>query len=268
MSSPASAAPDAPAISVVMAVYNGADVVAGAIDSILSQNFTDFEFIIVDDGSEDETPAILKSYAQKDPRIVVVTQVNQGLTRSLNNGAAMARGRYIARQDADDVSYPHRFAAQMEWMARDPELVLIGGCSDDVHDDGMKSRWTYHDDRQIQDVVFVKTPFPHSTALFRADAFRAAGGYDVSFKTAQDMDLWMRLAAHGRLAMVKDPILLRRVSGGSISAKRRWRQFYDALRARLKHGPNPALAVYHSLRSVAIALLPSRFIQNFREQNS
>ncbi|MGC8880316.1 MAG: glycosyltransferase family 2 protein, partial [Anaerolineae bacterium] len=94
-----------PAISVIMAVYNGARYLREAVDSILNQTFTDFEFIIVDDGSTDETPAVLDEY--NDPRIVRLRNAhNLGLTKSLNRGLHVARGRYIARQDADDLSYP------------------------------------------------------------------------------------------------------------------------------------------------------------------
>ncbi len=262
MSLPVSAAdPDVPLISVVMSVYNGAATVADAVQSILSQTVADFEFIIIDDGSSDASPDILSTFAAQDKRIILVRQNNMGLTKSLNKGVSLARGTYIARQDADDISYPTRFEKQLLLFENDAEVVLAGGVSDDVHDNGLQSVWPYHDDQKIQSVVFFKTPFPHSTAMFRTDAYRTIHGYDERYKTSQDMELWMRFAKQGRLAMVAEPILKRRIGSGSISVKRRWRQFYDSACARLAHGPDKIAALYHSARAIIIALLPPRFIQ-------
>jgi glycosyltransferase involved in cell wall biosynthesis len=268
MSSPANADNKIPEVSIIMAVHNGAEHIHAAVESIFSQSFADFEFIIIDDGSSDSTPAILRSCAERDPRIVLISQNNMGLTKSLNKGLKLAKGKYIARQDADDVSYPYRIERQVARMDADSALVLIGGRSDDMHDDGLKTTWPYHDDRLIQKIVYFKAPFPHSTAMMRADTCRKLGGYDEGFRTAQDMDLWMRMANTGGISMLDESILLRRVGAGSISVKRRWRQFYDAFRARIKHGSNPALAIYHSVRSIVIALLPVRLIAALKEYRS
>jgi glycosyltransferase involved in cell wall biosynthesis len=264
MSSPVNVDNNAPEISVIMGVYNGADTLTAAIDSILSQTFSDFEFIIVNDGSTDDTAHILREYVQKDLRIAVIEQKNMGLTKSLNRAIMQVRGKYIARQDADDISYPDRFRKQYDLFQVRPDLVLVGGCSDDLHEDGTKTLWKHRDDEELASVLFYKTPFPHSTAMMRTDTCWALGCYDENFRTAQDMELWMRFAGVGPVSMVKEPVLLRRVMDGSISTKRRWRQFHDALRARLKHGPNPALAMYHSLRSLLITFVPAAWIENLR----
>lgn len=268
MLSPENAAEAPPEISVVMSVYNGGAYLAEAIESILGQTFADFEFIIVNDGSSDNTGDILKEYSLKDSRIKIISHENQGLTRSLNNAVDLARGRFIARQDADDVSYPDRLEKQIHRMKADSGLLLLGACSDDVHNDGLKTRWGFHDDSKIRSVVFVKTPFPHSTAMMRADACKSLGGYDESFRTAQDMEFWMRFAKAGRIAMLDDALILRRVEKNSISVSRRKRQFYDALRARLKHGGNPALALYHSIRGLLIAYMPPALIQTMKCRSS
>ena len=108
--------PPPPAVSVVMSCYNASRFLAEAIESILRQTFTDFEFIIIDDGSTDDTLDIIRTYAQTDPRIVVIEKANTGLADSLNVGIGAARGEWIARQDADDVSFPDRLFHQIEFL--------------------------------------------------------------------------------------------------------------------------------------------------------
>jgi glycosyltransferase involved in cell wall biosynthesis len=117
----------APLISVLMSVYNGEEYLAAAIESVLNQTFRDLEFIIINDGSTDNSGSILSSYASRDPRIRVVTNdLNIGLTLSLCKGLDMARGRYIARQDADDISLPGRFEKQVALLEDDPDCAMVG----------------------------------------------------------------------------------------------------------------------------------------------
>lgn len=257
-----------PKISVVMSVHNAANDLKASIPGILGQGFKDFEFIIIDDGSKDKTLSVIKEYAATDPRIIIISQANTGLTAALNRGAAIAKGEYIARQDADDVSYPDRLEKQIRIMESDPSVVLVGGNCDDAYEDGFTAEWGAYGPEELQDIVFLKTPFAHSTAMMRASVFRSLDGYDESFKTSQDMELWMRFAKAGKLAMVPEPVLKRRITGASISVKRRWRQFYDALRARWRHnrGARRFLAVYHSLRSLIIGLLPLPAIKAWRRR--
>src|ERR1051326_97584 len=113
---------EAPPISVVMAVYNSEQTAPESIDSILQQTFSDFEFIIVDDGSTDATGEILRGYAELDKRIQVYTQQRSGLIASLNRHCRLARGRYIARMDADDISLPDRFEKQFRFLEAHPEI--------------------------------------------------------------------------------------------------------------------------------------------------
>ena len=110
-------------LSVVMSVYNGETYLAESIESILRQTYKNFEFIIINDGSTDSSAEIIDTFAASDDRIVVIHQTNSGLTRSLNAGIKNARGEYIARQDADDESFPHRFTRQMEYLKRDITLT-------------------------------------------------------------------------------------------------------------------------------------------------
>ena len=116
-----------PAVSVLMPVYNAQRYVAEAVQSILTQTMGDFEFIIIDDGSTDDSTRILRDWAQRDSRIRLVSRPNTGLCVALNEGLAMANGRYIARMDADDISLPQRFALQLEYLKTHEKLVCIGG---------------------------------------------------------------------------------------------------------------------------------------------
>ncbi|HAS7841575.1 TPA: glycosyltransferase family 2 protein, partial [Vibrio cholerae] len=115
-----------PKISVVMSVYNGEKYLGEAIDSILKQTFSDFEFIIINDGSTDKTLEIIKSYMKKDDRIVLVSRENKGLIVSLNEGLDLAKGQYIARMDADDISIKSRFEKQIEFLDSNPDIGVCG----------------------------------------------------------------------------------------------------------------------------------------------
>ncbi len=256
-----SAMDNTPQISVLMAVYNEEDYVKDAIESILNQSFKNFEFIIVDDGSTDHTPQILTTYARNDNRVRVITQKNTGLTRALNNGLKECKAPLVARQDADDVSYPDRLQKQYNFMIarQNADVVLLGGVCDDSHIDGTKTLWPYYNNVQIKGIIHLKSPFAHSTAMFRRDEVEKLKGYDTSYKTSQDMELWMRMHEVGRIEMIEKPILLRRINNQSISAKRKFRQFYDSSHARLKHSPwfKPKLrALGYSLKIGILSTLP------------
>src|SRR3954468_5693657 len=116
----------APTVSVLLAVYNARRYLRQAIDSILAQTFTDFEFIIIDDGSTDDTLAILREYEKRDGRIRLISRPNKGLTTTLNEGLALARGEFLARMDGDDVALPTRFEKQVTYLRDHPECVLVG----------------------------------------------------------------------------------------------------------------------------------------------
>ncbi len=257
-----------PEITVLMSVYNAADDLKDSVESILNQTYSNFEFIIINDGSTDGSQEILEYYAKKDSRIILINQDNAGLTKALNNGIKVSRGRYIARQDCDDISYSKRLEKQINLMDADPSIVLCGGNCDDLYEDGSMDEWGFYDSKTLQRITFLKTPFAHSTIMMRSDICQSLGGYDERFKTSQDMDMWMRFAKKGNLAMIAEPIIQRKIMADSISTKRRWRQFYDASRARYKHnkGINRLYALYYGVRSLIIGLLPPRFIKFVKER--
>ena len=200
-----------PRVSVVMAVYNGGAVLDNAVRSILEQTFVDFEFIIVNDGSRDGTQHYLNRLAREDERIRIIHQQNQGLTKALITGCSKARGQYIARQDADDVSLPLRLERQVDALDRSPEAPLVTCWAASVATDG-QVMWTLDarmhtvplDDGTCVRLVGVPA---HSSVAFRRDAYIEVGGYRSCFYYAQDCDLWLRLAAVGSFQVVEELLL-------------------------------------------------------------
>lgn len=250
-----------PAITVLMSVYNAQDSLDWCIECILAQSFKDFEFLIINDGSKDDSLKILEDYAQRDSRITLVTQENRGLTKSLNKGLELAKGDLIARQDADDFSMPKRLEIQYNYFKQHPEIDLLGSDSIDDYKD-YQGRWGSYTEDELNKIVMSRTPFPHSTAMYRKNAVLDLGGYDEEFKTSQDMDLWIRFAKRSPIAMIDEALIIRTVGENSISAKKKKQQFKDALAIRLKHSPQCKLyMLYISLRSLLIAYLPAWIIK-------
>jgi glycosyltransferase involved in cell wall biosynthesis len=212
-------------ISVVMSVYNGAQRLPETLDSILAQSEEDFELLVIDDGSTDETPNVLADYAVRDPRIRVIRQTNQGLTRALIRGCAEARAAVIARHDNGDRSHPERFARQLEMLTADVVLVTcttryVGPEQEFLYDtfiDGEETRRSLlqSDEKQIHGLT------SHGSAMFRRDAYAAAGGYRPEFYFAQDLDLWIRIARLGRIASVDRPLYTLRIEPHAISSMNR-----------------------------------------------
>ncbi len=211
-----------PRVSVLMSVYNGARYLREAIDSILAQTFTDFEFIIVDDGSTDETPAILDSYT--DPRIVRLrNETNIGLTKSLNRGLAIARGEYVARQDADDVSFPERIQKQVAFLDAHPIVAMVGSAYYQIDPYGALIGIVLLpcDHQAIADELLYHCCFCHGATIFRLNQVRQVGNYNEEFVVAQDWDLWVRLMQNYQLANLPDALYKLRCSSRSISVRSR-----------------------------------------------
>jgi glycosyltransferase involved in cell wall biosynthesis len=179
-----------PAISVVMPVYNGEKYLREAIDSILSQTYTDFEFIILNDGSTDKTEEIILSYT--DPRIVYVkNEDNLQIVKTLNKGIGIAKGKYIARMDADDISLPERFEKQFKFMEENPE---VGVCGAWIETFGNQSLfWQYPvNHNEIRISLLFYSCMGHPTVMIRND-FRDLLFYDQNYNKAEDYELWQRL---------------------------------------------------------------------------
>jgi glycosyltransferase involved in cell wall biosynthesis len=212
----------APAVTVLMSVYNGEKYVGEAIESILRQTWTDFEFLIVNDGSNDHTREIITSF--RDERIRLLDNpVSLGLTKSLNLGLASARGALVARQDADDVSHPVRLAAQVEFMRSNPGVALVGAQARILNERGHAScrpGWERAlTDTAIRFQLMFDNAFIHPSVLFRrAVVWEQLGGYDESFVTSQDFELWSRIAARYHVRNLPQPLVDYRFHSGSVGA--------------------------------------------------
>ena len=231
--------PPPPAISVILPVYNAEVYVREAVESILAQSFTDFECIIINDGSTDGSGAILRELAACDTRIVLVERPNGGLVLALNDGLEMARADLIARMDADDVAMPERFALQHARMVQEPELAVLGSFSNIIDRDGAIIR--LYDNLPLTPAAamrFVKhrCPVHHPTVMMRRDAVLKAGGYRKAFSHAEDYDLWLRMSDLGyAIANLPQLLLNYRWHGANVSAVHCEAQRRSTILARLAH---------------------------------
>lgn len=208
-----------PKLSVVLSVYNGEQYIKESVDSLLAQSFKDFELIVIDDGSTDDTDKILKSY--QDPRIKIYDQSNKGLVKSLNLGVELSGGEYIARQDADDRSEPERFEKQMAFLEANPKVVLIGSSMSVMGTDS-KIKHEHRvllNDPELKQELLVRSPFAHGSVVFRKAAFDKAGGYKQDDWPAEDYGLWLRMASEGLFANIDEPLYVYRETADSISSK-------------------------------------------------
>jgi len=212
-------------ISVVMSVYNGGGFLPGSIESILSQTYKDFEFIIINDGSTDGTSDILKDYAGKDKRVKVIEQENSGLTQALIRGCNAAEGEYIARQDCADISLPERIMLQKEALDQDNELAFVSCwtqyCGPEweflyLQKGANKAALPIYIISKENNAV-IDGPTCHSSVMFRKDAYLKAGGYREEFYFAQDWDLWLRLAGVGKFQALPKTLYKFRLMPGSLS---------------------------------------------------
>lgn len=214
-----------PQVSVVMAVYNGQCYLREAIDSILTQTFIDFEFIIVDDGSTDESAAIVQSI--NDPRIRLISNPsNVGLAESLNRGISAASGALIARQDSDDLSLPSRLEAQARFLEEHPGVGVVGTSCEWIDSEGKPFKvWPPGSDNPVlQARLLVTCPLVHGSVMFRRQCIDDVGMYDPAKRTGQDYDLWLRIAEKWDLVNLPQVLFQYRWHDQMVSITRRAEQ--------------------------------------------
>jgi hypothetical protein len=217
----------APRVSVVLPVWNGERFLARAIESVLLQTFDSLELLLIDDGSTDGTAEIARSFAERDPRVIILTREHRGVVDALNAGIAAARGEYIARMDADDVSFPSRLEKQIEFLDSRPDCVAVGSAVEIIDEIGehvgTKTFAESHDDIE-SDLIGGTSAIAHPTVLARRDALIAVGGYELDRYPSEDYDLWIRLVDKGHLANLREPLLAYRRHRGAIGIRHRERQ--------------------------------------------
>ncbi len=195
-----------PEISVIMPAYNEAKRISRAIKSILSQTFTNFELIIINDCSKDDTQVVIDSF--NDVRIVsLMNAENMGVMKSLNRGLEMAQGDYVARMDADDFSLPNRLEKQINYMSENPDVVLCATGAVTSYPDYQKIHKTFNDHSEIIRYSLKENPFVHSTVMFvkhiDSDIIR------YTEKTLEDYDLWMRLIHRYKVGFINEILVMR-----------------------------------------------------------
>lgn len=216
-----------PKITVLMPVYNCELYIKEAIESILNQTFSDFEFIIIDDASSDSTVSIIKSY--NDTRIKLIEKPqNSGYTNSLNFGLSIAKGEYIARMDGDDISLPERFAKQVAFLDQNARVILVGTFFKTIGEDKIITVPEYHEDIKL--AMLKDCCIGHPTVMMRKGYLdKFSFNYNQKKEPAEDYDLWTRLLTVGELHNLQEVLLHYRVHNSQVSHKRKIQQRSNAL---------------------------------------
>ena len=206
-----------PVVSIILPVYNGGRHVGEAVRSILSQSFKCFELIVIDDGSQDNTLDILREYAKSDVRVRVFSRENRGLVSTLNEGLAISCGRYIARMDADDISFPNRLSHQVEYLDKNPDVVLLGVSVTK----SLKFKWKMPEltgkKESTWGLVF-RNNVGHPGVMMRGKVIRDNNlYYREDYRYAEDFKLWNEMVRFGNADILPQQLLYYRVHSDSVS---------------------------------------------------
>jgi glycosyltransferase involved in cell wall biosynthesis len=211
-------------ISVLMPAYNAGNYISAAIDSILKQSFSDFEFIIINDGSDDNTKQIIESYF--DPRIIVINKAHNGIAEALNAGLSAARAPYIARFDADDICLPERLEHQFNFLNTHPEYIVCGCDAEYISEDGdhlFNFECNSHTHEQIIQKIYSQCPFIHSSVMYRKDAVLKAGCYSLHAHNFEDYFLWIQVKQYGKFYNLRQQLIKVRFNPSSSTIDEKWR---------------------------------------------
>lgn len=210
---------NSPQVTVLMSVYNSEKYVRESVSSILAQTFTDFEFVIINDGPTDSSMDIIKSF--NDERVKIVeNEENIGLTKSLNKGLDIAKGKYVARIDADDIAEPNRLELQVAELESDSNVGLVSSWRKMISEAGEIIN-TDKVDYTPEDIFYTlhfRNCIIHSAATFRAELVKGLGGYSEKWRHGQDFDLWVRLSKLARIVQIPEYLIQVRKASTSISA--------------------------------------------------
>jgi glycosyltransferase involved in cell wall biosynthesis len=262
-------------VSVVMCVYNGLPGLPKTLESVLSQDGVDLEFIVVNDGSTDGSLAVLQEYAAHDERMRILDQKHYGLTQSLIRGCADAKGVFIARQDAGDVSWPGRLEKELAMFFANPNLALVSCGARFVGPGGeflyeVKKTSNEADEAlRSPDLATLRGPSHHGCTMFRREHYLRAGGYRRQFEVAQDLDLWTRLVELGQHEVVQEVLYQVILAPGAISGEKRLQQeattivIAECMRDRMATGDDSE----HLKQAARIIGKKTRFIRRKSDAN-
>lgn len=207
-----------PRVTVLMSVHNGEKYLGEAVESILHQTYRDFEFLIIDDASTDNTLNILQRY--EDPRIKIIRNtVNLGLTKSLNIGLGRAKGEFIARMDADDISFPRRLEHQITYLDQHPEIAALGTGAYVINDTGSIDHEIKYSESPTFQELLKGNQFVHGSIVMRKDVLTEVGYYSDLFQMCQDYELWLRIIKIYPMRNISDILYLRCVHDNCISSR-------------------------------------------------
>lgn len=242
-------------ISVVMPVYNGKTYLHRAILSVLNQSFSDFEFLIIDDGSTDGSSEILLEYQQKDRRIRVVARKHLGLIAALNEGCNLARGKYIARLDCDDIAKSWRLEQQINYLNTNRNIVLLGGSTECIDgDDNLLFTMHWPSQQQgLRDYMLLDCQIAHTTVMFTKEVFVAVGGYRPAYRHAEDYDLFLRIGDKHGFDNLDQILCQYRLHSQQISSQQADAQIISSIGARLATKMRRSGLIEPKWRSVVVA---------------
>lgn len=251
-----------PKISVLMGIYNCAETLPAAIESILDQTEQDFELILCEDGSRDDTYTVAQSYRERFPDKIVLlkNEKNLGLNTTLNRCLAVAKGEFIARMDGDDLCEPDRFQKELAALEETPEFSIVSSAMTYFDENGTWGRCTVNPYPQPEDMVR-SGAFCHAACMVRKEAYLAVGGYteDEKFLRVEDYDLWVKMYANGYRGRNLDEALYHMRDDRAAAARRNMRARWNEARVSRKAVrllKLPKLQYIHSLRPVIVGMLP------------
>lgn len=262
-----------PLISILMPVYNAGDFLVEAIESIRNQTLKDWELIVVDDGSTDKSIEILKKYAEKDSRIKVFKfKKNKGLAFALNYGLNKVHGKYLARMDADDISYPKRLETQLRYLIRNPKVVAVGSQVKLINEKGNFIGYKKFptDPKKIYQMMGMMMSIQHPTLLTYTKLIKKCGY--ANHTTAEDVSMFFKLMQFGEFLNTKEVLLKYRIRKNSNSLKNPKKTFYLTLKSRIKavidwgYKPTIPAVLINIAQFILISLLPDNLVISLYEK--
>ena len=259
-----------PLISIILPVYNSSAHLKQALNSILNQSYSNWELIAINDASTDHSQNILKSYAQKSPKIKIFSHTtNQGIARSLNKALKHAQGQYIARMDSDDIMLPNRLQKQLKYLLKHPQTIVVGGQCQliDTQDKliGKKTFPTNH--QQIYQLAFIRSPLQHPAIMINTALLpKNFSWYHTDQVPAEDLDLYFRLFQYGKAANLSDTVIKYRQNPQGLSLKDPLHTYLTAYKIRqnarkqYNYQPTFSTKIINKLISLAILVFPKNTI--------
>ena len=257
-----------PRVSIIMGVYNGFKRMDRSIQSIIEQTYKDWEFIICDDGSSDDSYKKLQEYATKDNRIVVIKNVqNAGLAQTLNNCLKEVKGEYVARMDDDDYSHPDRLEKEVAFLDIHPEYAIVATGRNMMDEEGTWGEDTFVGERSASD-IYRGYMFAHPTVMIRKEAYDKVGGYSTypGIGREEDTDLWCKMYANGFKGYITGEKLLDYFESRSSMTRRKFKYRFAETRIKLKYRSRldvPFYMIPLAFKPILVGMLPKAVVEMY-----